>query len=152
MKSIRAARNSSRYGLRAVITGLAAIGLTAVIASPASATPAEGVTGTVLGQISIGGTDYILREITIAPGGSTGWHYHDGPVYGTVRSGVLSHYHSDCTPDGVYHAGESLAEAPSASYIHIGRNLGSEPLVLDVLYVLPSHSPLSEDVPAPTCA
>ncbi|MGW5109108.1 cupin domain-containing protein [Nocardia sp. NPDC004123] len=151
MKSTRAERNSPRRGLCVAITGLAAIAVTTAMANPAAASPASGVTGTILGQTSIGGTDYILREITIAPGGSTGWHYHDGPVYGTVRSGVLSHYHSDCSLDGVYHAGESLVETPSPSYIHIGRNLGSEPLVLDVLYVLPSHSPLSEDVPAPEC-
>ncbi|MGW4774535.1 cupin [Nocardia sp. NPDC004278] len=152
MKSTRAVQNSPRYGIRAAITGLVAIGVTAAMASPAAATPGDGVTGTILSQTSIGGTDYILREITIAPGGFTGWHYHDGPVYGTVRSGVLSHYDSDCMLDGVYHAGDSLVETPSSSYIHIGRNLGSEPLVLDVLYALPSHSPLSEDVTAPGCA
>ncbi|MVU78096.1 cupin [Nocardia sp. ET3-3] len=122
------------------------------MANPAAASPADGVTGTILGQTSIGGTDYILREITIAPGGSTGWHFHDGFVYGVVRSGVLSHYKADCALDGVYHAGESLVENASPDYVHIGRNSGSEPLVLDVLYTLPSHSPLSEDAPAPECA
>ncbi|WP_245813919.1 hypothetical protein [Rhodococcus marinonascens] len=28
-----------------------------------------------------------FRRIEIAPGGTTGWHYHDGPVYVYVESG-----------------------------------------------------------------
>lgn len=41
------------------------------------------------------GKDYIFREITIAPGGSTGWHSHDGQLFGVVREGVLMHYRAD---------------------------------------------------------
>jgi len=39
-------------------------------------------TAKLIWQMTIGTTEYALREITIAPGGRTGWHYHDGPVYG----------------------------------------------------------------------
>jgi hypothetical protein len=35
--------------------------------------------------------------------------------------------------------------------VHIGRNEGSVPVVLDVLYVLPHGSPFSEDAPNPGC-
>jgi hypothetical protein len=35
--------------------------------------------------------------------------------------------------------------------VHIGRNLGTTPVVLDVLYVDPAGSPLSEDAPNPGC-
>jgi hypothetical protein len=35
--------------------------------------------------------------------------------------------------------------------VHIGRNLGSTAVILDVLYVDPAGSPLSEDAPNPGC-
>ncbi|MFI7675894.1 hypothetical protein [Actinophytocola sp. NPDC049390] len=36
-------------------------------------------------------------------------------------------------------------------HVHIGRSLGSTPVVLDVLYILPTGSPLSQDAPDPGC-
>ncbi|MFF9490135.1 CoA transferase [Streptomyces sp. NPDC014676] len=47
------------------------------------------MTGTIISQTTIGGKDCILREITIPSGQSTGWHYHDGTLYGFVREGTL---------------------------------------------------------------
>ena len=44
----------------------------------------------VLSQTTLGGKDDILREITIDPGGSTGWHWHDGNLFGVVRQGTLT--------------------------------------------------------------
>ena len=35
-------------------------------------------------------TDLIVRQITIAPGGSTGWHYHSGTLLGIVQKGTLN--------------------------------------------------------------
>lgn len=109
------------------------------------------MTGTTLAQTTVGDTDYTVREITIAPGGSTGWHYHDGVLFAMVRRGVLNHYDSGCDLDGTYSAGAVFAESPGVGQVHIGRNLETEPLVLDVLYVLPIGSPLSEDAPDPGC-
>ncbi len=128
---------------------LAAIAI-AGSATAASATPATGVSGVILAQYTLGGTDYILREITIAPGGSTGWHYHDGTLYAAVRSGHLSHYDSTCGSDGEHPTGDLFTERPN--YIHLGRNEGPDPLILDVLYVLPTGSPLAEDAPDPGCS
>jgi quercetin dioxygenase-like cupin family protein len=118
----------------------------------AQATPAgPGVTGKVIVRSTIGGEDYVLREITIPPGESTGWHFHDGRLYGYVQQGTLSHFDSGCASDGVYRAGSSLTEPDGASHVHIGRNLGRVPVVLDVLYVLPHGAPFSEDAPNPGC-
>jgi quercetin dioxygenase-like cupin family protein len=130
-----------------------AVGVLALVAVPATAqaTPGSGVTGVIITQTTIGDTDYILREITIAPGGSTGWHFHDGTLYGYVRQGTLTHNESNCAVDGVYDAGDSLVEPSGSSHVHIGRNLGTTPVVLDVLYVDPAGSPLSEDAPNPGC-
>jgi quercetin dioxygenase-like cupin family protein len=106
---------------------------------------------TVLWQTSADGTDYVLLEITIAPGGSTGWHWHDGRLYGVIKQGTLTHNMSDCSNDGTYYAGDSIAEPSGADHVHIGRNLGSTPLVIQVLYIDPAGSPPSEDAPDPGC-
>lgn len=137
-----------RGALSAVAAGGLVIGL---IPSTADATPGSGVTGTILSQTTIGRTDYTLREITIQPGGTTGWHFHDGTLYAFVKAGTLTHSDHDCTTDGVYKAGAAFTEPSGTDHVHVGRNLGTKPVVLDVLYVLPTGSPLSEDAPNPGC-
>ncbi|MFJ2828379.1 cupin domain-containing protein [Streptomyces sp. NPDC087263] len=137
--------------LRTGVAGTAVLCLS-LVAGPAYATPpGPGVTGTVITQTTVGDTDYILREITVPAGQSTGWHYHDGTLYGLVKEGTLSHFDSNCAPDGTYQAGATLTEPSGSDHVHIGRNLGTTPLVLDVLYVLPHGAPFSEDAPNPGC-
>jgi hypothetical protein len=90
----------------------------------ASASPPRGVTGTILTQATVGGKDYILREITVQPGRSTGWHYHDGTLYALVKEGTLTRTQSDCTTNetcgadraraGRSAAGPSAAETPAS--------------------------------------
>lgn len=134
----------------ALATGAALMALGFAPAT-ASGTPSEGVTGEILAQTTIGGHDYVLRRITIAPGGTTGWHFHDGMLYGLVTEGTLTHYKSDCTIDGVYGTGGTIVEPSGPGYVHRGRNLGATPMVLHVLYVDPAGSPLAEDAAAPAC-
>ncbi|MEU2228187.1 cupin domain-containing protein [Streptomyces sp. NPDC018347] len=140
-------RTALRTAVTAVLTAAAILTCGSAGATP----PGPGVTGRILGQTTVGGTDYILREVTIPPGQSTGWHYHDGPLYGVVRQGTLSHFDSACASDGVYRTGASIREPSGSGYVHIGRNLGGTPLVLDVLYVLPHGSPFSRDAANPGC-
>ena len=143
---------SMRTAFRTAITGTVTAA-TALVGGTAQATLAgPGVTARSIGQTTVGGTDYTLREITIPPGQSTGWHYHDGPLHGFVKQGTLSHFDSDCTSDGVYRAGSTLQEPAGPGNVHIGRNLGDTPLVLDVLYALPHNAPFSEDAPNPGCS
>ena len=59
-------------------------------AQTAAATTSTGVEAVTISQAAVDGVDYITREITIAPGGSTGWHYHDGRVSGVIRDGTLT--------------------------------------------------------------
>ncbi|MGV9914667.1 cupin domain-containing protein [Streptomyces tendae] len=130
----------------AVAAGLS-LGAGAAFATPGG----PGVTARVISQTTIGDTDYILRQITVPPGQSTGWHYHDGTLHGFVQHGTLSHFDSDCQSDGVYHAGSGLTEPSGSDHVHIGRNLGRTDVVLDVLYVLPHGAPLAQDAPNPGC-
>jgi quercetin dioxygenase-like cupin family protein len=138
--------------LRPFALAAAAIAVVSMeLAATAAATPPRDTDGNVIWQMTDDGKDYIFREITIAPGGSTGWHSHDGELLGVVKEGVLTHYRSDCTIDGTYTTGQSIAEKGGPGYVHIGRNLGPEPLVLQVLYIDPAGAPLSDDQPDPGC-
>jgi quercetin dioxygenase-like cupin family protein len=134
-----------------VIAGVLTLGGVGLLPGTAVATPARGVTAKILFQTTVGSKDYVYREITVAPGGSTGWHFHDGTLYGVIRTGTLTHADASCAMDGIYRAGDPIVEPSGASHVHIGRNLGSTPLVLDILYVNPHGSPLSEDAPNPGC-
>ena len=141
-------RRTFRTAVAGAVTAAALVG-----GGTAHATPAgPGVSGRVLSRTTVNGTDHILREVTIPPGQATGWHYHDGPLYGFVKQGTLSHYDSTCETDGVYRTGDRIQEPAGSDYVHIGRNLGDTPLVLVVLYVLPHGSPFSEDAPNPGCS
>jgi quercetin dioxygenase-like cupin family protein len=130
----------------------ATVPLAAVALPPiASATSGHGVTAALLSQTTRNGQDYILREITIDPGGSTGWHWHDGTLFGIIRQGTLTHNLADCSTDGVYGPGDAISEPSGSDHVHIGRNLGPTPLLMQVVYVDPAGSPLSEDAPDPGC-
>ena len=129
----------------------AAVACLCAIPATANATPGTGVSAVTIFDKVVGNTDYVLKEITLAPGGSTGWHYHPGPVYGLVKQGVLTHSESGCSVDGVYHPGQTISEESGSGYVHIGRNLGSTPLVLEVLYQSPVGDPLAVDMPNPGC-
>lgn len=129
----------------------AVVSTLALSVTAANATPSRGVTGTIISKTTVGGKDYIVREITLDPGGSTGWHYHRGTLYALVRAGTLTHTESDCTSTDVYPKGSVFTEPSGADHVHIGRNAGTKPVVLEVLYVLPAGSPLSDDAPNPGC-
>ncbi len=135
---------------RSVLVGAAAFSLF-LFPGTADATPSSGVSATILTQQTVDGKDYILREITIQPGGSTGWHYHEGTLYAAVKQGTLTRTESDCTTNHTHQAGSTVVEHSGADHVHIGRNLGTTPLVLDVLYVNPAGAPLAQDAPNPGC-
>ena len=117
----------------------------------AHATAPTGARSIVLAKQIVGGQSYIISEITLAPGGSTGWHTHRNTVYGVVKSGVLTHYGADCRQDGVFGPGAALADPAGEDHPHIGRNLGTEPVVLQVTYVVSASDPSSDDAGNPGC-
>jgi quercetin dioxygenase-like cupin family protein len=140
-----------RNALRTAITGAVTVATVLMCGTAQATPPGPGVTARLISQTTVNGTDYTLREITVPPGQSTGWHYHDGPLYGVVNQGTLSHFDSTCASDGVYPTGSAIQEPAGAGNVHIGRNLGDTPLVLTVLYVLPHGAPFSGDAPNPGC-
>ncbi|MFS0692148.1 cupin domain-containing protein [Streptomyces nitrosporeus] len=130
------------------------------VSAAAVATPGGGVSGTVVakgtseGELEVrapeGRADVTFREIVVEPGGSTGWHTHRGQLIAVVQSGTLTRTLHDCSTE-VTPAGTSFIEPSGAGHRHIGRNLGTEPVVLWVTYLLPEGSELSDDAEAADC-
>ena len=53
--------------------------------------------------------------------------------------------------DGVYNAGDVVTEPAGQDHVHVGRNLGAIPVILEVLYINPAGKPLAEDAANPGC-
>ena len=98
--------------------------------------------------------DTAFQQLTINPGGHTGWHTHPGPTYVAVTAGEGTLYHSGVAGSGCmghkYGVGSGFFQ-PSAD-VHTFRNEGSVPLVVHAMYVLPSGTPntaIRTDQPQP---
>jgi quercetin dioxygenase-like cupin family protein len=116
--------------LALILAVLAAFGA-ALYAQVAFATPPSGLTREILAQSTISqhativvkpATDVVVQHVTVAPGGSTGWHAHPGAAVILVKSGTFTLYHAkDPTCTGhTYTAGMGFVER--AGDVHIGRN------------------------------
>uniref|UniRef100_A0AAU2JNE8 Cupin domain-containing protein n=1 Tax=Streptomyces sp. NBC_00049 TaxID=2903617 RepID=A0AAU2JNE8_9ACTN len=91
------------------------------------------------------------REIVIPPGGCTGWHFHRVELYALVVAGTLTRVLHDGSIE-VHRAGTTFVEPAGIGHIHLGHNLGSEPVVLHVTPVLPPGTPFSIPTPPPASA
>jgi quercetin dioxygenase-like cupin family protein len=149
---IRADLNAGPVRHLATVAIAAALSVaTAMSAATASATPTVGVSAVVLSNQTVNGKDYIVSDITIAPGGSTGWHTHRGEIFGIVKAGTLTHNASDCSEDGIYTVGQPITDPSGEDHVHIGRNLGAAPVVLEVVYIDSRGAPTSDSAPNPGC-
>ncbi|MFK0223985.1 cupin domain-containing protein [Streptomyces vinaceus] len=140
-------------------------------ASPAGSTPSPsptgptGVTATTEAQGSARDgikasttvpTKVTFRTVTLAPGGSTGWHYHPGPLLAVVKSGTLTEYFynagtHECTVR-THKAGTAFVEDVGNEHHHIGINRGTTPVELATTYIMPAGSQLAVPVAAPSAA
>jgi quercetin dioxygenase-like cupin family protein len=95
--------------------------------------------------------DTAYQQLTIAPGGHTGWHTHPGPTFVAVAQGEGTLYHgmAGC-PSVKYTTGAGFMQPPTE--VHNMRNEGSTPLVLWAFYALPpgtSNTAIRIDQPQP---
>ncbi len=88
------------------------------------------------------------RKIVIPPGGCTGWHYHRVRLDAVVLAGTLTRVLHDRTIV-VHRAGTAFVEPAGIRHVHLGHNLGSEPVVLHVTPALPPGTPFSIPTPTP---
>jgi quercetin dioxygenase-like cupin family protein len=87
-----------------------------------------------------GGCDIAFQQLTIGPGGHTGWHTHPGPTFVSVAQGEGTLYHgiAGC-PAHKYAAGTSFFQPTTE--VHNFRNEGASPLVVYAMYALPKGTP-----------
>lgn len=137
----------TRRAIRLVAMTVGAAGLlVAVNAVPGAATPPSpppGFTNQLLGRgtyVSHGtlpleqGSDIVVSKITVAPGGSSGWHSHPGGAIVVVQQGEVTLYtsvgnHCDVT---IYTQGQSFVERRGE--VNEAVNAGSTPYVIFVTF------------------
>jgi len=141
--------------------GLAGL-VTALTVTPSEATPPSGLTNIPLARgtdMSHGtiplrfGTDIAMAQITVNPGGSSGWHSHPGGAIIIVQAGTLTTYRSvgrKCEST-TYTAGQAFIERPGE--VDQVVNNGSVPYVLYVTFPrVPPGGSTRTDQPDPgTC-
>jgi quercetin dioxygenase-like cupin family protein len=151
---------------RAVRWALVSVGLVGVVTTmtvaPGGATPPSGLTNIPLargtnttdGSIPLkAGSDVALAQITVNPGGSSGWHSHPGGAIVVVQQGSLTVYESvgsKCETT-TYTAGQAFVERPGEVDQVI--NTGTIPYVLFVTFPrVPQGESARTDEPDPgTC-
>lgn len=92
--------------------------------------------------------DVIVRQHDYAPGSSTGWHTHPGPVFITVVEGEVTFYEFDdpnCTPK-VVRAGEGYLDT---GHGHIGLNESGAPARDITVILAPVGGSFRDELPAP---
>ena len=80
------------------------------------------------------GTDIVMAQITVAPGGSSGWHSHPGGAIIVVKQGSLTVYGSTGSKceTTTYGAGQAFIERPGE--LDNVLNNGTVPYVLFVAF------------------
>ena len=96
--------------------------------------------------------DIVVRTHDYAPGSSTGWHSHPGPVFITVLEGKVTFYENDdptCTPK-IVSKGEGYVDTGRG---HIGRNESGEPAKDVTVFIAPVGLAFRGELPAlaPQC-
>jgi quercetin dioxygenase-like cupin family protein len=151
---------------RAVRWALVSVGLaglvTAMTIGSGGATPPSGLTNFTLargsnttdGTIPLkAGSDVAIAQITVSPGGSSGWHSHPGGAIVVVQQGSLTVYRSvgsQCQTT-TYTAGQAFVERPGE--VNDVLNTGTVPYALFVTFPrVPQGESARTDEPDPgTC-
>ena len=92
--------------------------------------------------------DIVVRTNNYAPGASTGWHTHPGPVFITVTKGEVTFYEVEdpnSTPK-VVREGQGYVDS---GHGHIGRNETANPAQDVVVAIAPVGRPFRNELPAP---
>jgi hypothetical protein len=92
--------------------------------------------------------DVVVQKHDYAPGGSTGWHSHPGPVLITVTQGQITFYERNdpsCSPH-VVSAGQGYVDTGAG---HIGRNESGQPAQDVVVALAPVGGAFRTELTAP---
>jgi quercetin dioxygenase-like cupin family protein len=163
----RGLKEGTKRAVRRTLLGLGLAGVVtaatlAVTVAPSWATPPSGLTNIPLargtdtshGTIPLRfGTDVAMAQITVDPGGSSGWHSHPGGAIIIVKEGSLTVYSpvADQCRTTTYSAGQAFIERPGE--VDDVLNTGTVPYVLFVTFPrVPAGGSARIDQPDPgTC-
>jgi quercetin dioxygenase-like cupin family protein len=142
--------------LLVIVLGAAAYGAVALATPPSGLTQVPLARGTNVSNGTIPlqrGTDVAMAQITVVPGGSSGWHSHPGGAIIVVKQGTLTVYRSlgsQCQIS-TYSAGQAFIERPGE--VDQVVNTGTTPYVLLVTFPrVPQGESARIDEPDPgTC-
>lgn len=143
---------------RGALITMVAVMLVATI-GPATGTPSSGQTVDVIAAGHLpdrfkldtkGPVDIVTLRVTVAPGGTTGWHSHGGAVVVTVASGTATLYEAARTTCAreVVPAGQAFWEAADLPS-HVLVNEDSEPVVVYATFFLQDGAAPVIDQPRP---
>jgi len=93
--------------------------------------------------------DTIVQQVTVQPGGFTGWHSHPGPAIVVVAQGTFTYYDGDdptCT-GFPYGPGETFVDL-GQGHVHSARNEGTEVVTVYVTYFDVPATVISPFIPA----
>ena len=149
------------FALATAGTTLALAGGVALATPPNGETPTPLARGTLIapgnvnvkltgGHVGIqtqGALDALMLNITLAPGGTGGWHSHAGPHITIVKQGTLTIIDAQCKRHQLS-AGHAVISPGGAT--EKDENKGTTPVTLDVSFLIP-HGIKSPriDQPAP---
>jgi hypothetical protein len=113
-------------------------------------------------------TDIAVSNVVVAPGGTSGWHSHPGPVLVIVKTGTITFYRAgkhggqngdDENGDNgknagtcsrtVYPAGSAFVEVPAPGHVMLAKNEGSTETTVTATYFAPPGAALRIDQPWP---
>ena len=113
-------------------------------------------------------TDIAVANVVVAPGGTSGWHSHPGPVLVIVKTGTITFYragkHGGQNGDDengnngkdaptcsrtVYPMGSAFVEVPAPGHVMLAKNEGSTEATVTATYFAPPGAALRIDQPAP---
>ena len=113
-------------------------------------------------------TDIAVSNVVVAPGGSSGWHSHPGPVLVVVKTGTITFYRAgkhggqngdDENGDNgknaptcsrtVYPAGSAFVEVPAPGHVMLAKNEGATEATVTATYFAPPGAALRIDQPWP---
>jgi hypothetical protein len=117
-------------------------------------------------------TDIAVSNVVVAPGGSSGWHSHPGPVLVIVKTGTITFYragkHSGLDGDEEnpnnaahgptcsrtdYPAGSAFVEVPAPGHVMLAKNEGATEATVTATYFAPPGAALriDQDWPGGSC-
>jgi hypothetical protein len=152
--------------MKKITTALGALVLVSTACAILWASPAVGVTPTLIGRATYepfkvetdsivnvevkakSHLDIVVRTHDYAAGGSTGWHTHPGPVFINVVQGQITFYEADdptCTPHVVL-AGQGYVDTGSG---HLARNETGQPAKDVTVILAPVNLPFRGELAAP---